>query len=250
MLGGGTYGATALAPHARLLADEFQVIRLQTLHITAAERLQPLPPEYSVTLESAAMARELDRLNVPSIDLFGWSYGGLIAFDFALHHADRVRTLSLFEPPVFWVVPREDFRPGSDMELVYELGNRIDPQRGPDDEQHRQFLEALGSPPIEAPPRDHPSRKEWDLRGLALRCLRAITDHTGAPERLQTFTPPVLMMIGVDTVPFHHRISTIMADTLPNADLVELPGTHIAPLTAREEFVTTIRNFIHRRAPR
>src|SRR5829696_5193180 len=61
MLGGGTFGAVAFAPHAKLLARDFRVIRLQTLNL---ERSQPqaLPPGYSVKLESAAMTTALDRL--------------------------------------------------------------------------------------------------------------------------------------------------------------------------------------------
>lgn len=85
MLGGGTYGAAGFAPHADILAPDFTVVRLQTLNIERAQMGQPLPAEYSLDLESAAMARALDALSLTGpVDIVGVSFGGLVALDFAL----------------------------------------------------------------------------------------------------------------------------------------------------------------------
>jgi hypothetical protein len=64
MLGGGTTGAAAFAPHARLLAKDFRVLRPQSLRIERCQSNQPLPPGYSIKVESAALARSLDRLGI------------------------------------------------------------------------------------------------------------------------------------------------------------------------------------------
>lgn len=105
MLGGGTLGAGEFAPHARVLATDFQVVRLQTLNIERAQKRQPLPPGYSIKVESSAMARSLDQLGLTTpLDVVGHSFGALVALDLALNHPDRIRTLVLDEPPAFWVV--------------------------------------------------------------------------------------------------------------------------------------------------
>src|SRR5688500_13180910 len=48
MLGGGTLGAGEFTAHARALAGEFRVVRLQTLNIDRAQTKQPLPAGYSL----------------------------------------------------------------------------------------------------------------------------------------------------------------------------------------------------------
>src|SRR5262249_42644237 len=134
MLGGGTFGAAAFVPHAKLLSPHFRVVRLQTLNVETAETQQPLPRNYSVKLESGAMANALDALGITApANVVGWSYGGLIALDFALDHPDRVRALALFEPPAYWVVTPEELRTSPDLKAIYELGTEFDQSNDPTD---------------------------------------------------------------------------------------------------------------------
>ena len=106
MLGGGTFGAAAFAAHAKILAKQFRVVRLQTLNVEKSQKKEQLPVGYSVKFESAAMARTLLSLGITTpADFVGQSFGALVALDFALDHPDLARTLALFEPPVFWAVP-------------------------------------------------------------------------------------------------------------------------------------------------
>src|SRR5262245_66557072 len=62
MLGGGTLGAAGFAPHARVLARDFRVIRLKTLNIERAQKQQQLPMGYSLKTEREAMARSQEQL--------------------------------------------------------------------------------------------------------------------------------------------------------------------------------------------
>ena len=45
------------------------------------------------------------------IVMVGWSYGAVIALDFALNHPKRVRSLVLFEPPSFWIAKEKKESP-------------------------------------------------------------------------------------------------------------------------------------------
>jgi pimeloyl-ACP methyl ester carboxylesterase len=245
LLGGGTYGARALAPHARELAGEFQAVRLQTLNVDRSSPPAPLPAEYSVRLESAAMTNALDRLGLSApLDVVGWSYGSLVALDFALNQPGRIRTLTLFEPPALWVVSLGERSAAADMRIVDELGSRLGPDSTPTDDEYRRFLEAVGNPPARLPLPEDVDYEGWAVRRAALRCLGAVSRHRDAVERLKAFRRPVLIMVGTDTVAFHRRISDLLAEALPLVERFELPGGHMAPITARGEFLDAVRRFV------
>ena len=247
MLGGGTPGAEEFAPHARVLASEFRVVRLQTLNVDRAERGQPLPTGYSLKLESAAMARALGELHLDGpIDIVGHSFGALVALDFALDHPDRVRTLVLAEPPAFWAVGREELMATPDMRAMVELSRELDPVRDPSDQQLVRFRCILGSCGMTAPAAAAPGRDDWMARRAALRGLSAVANHVDEASRLSAFQHPVLIVTGAATVSFHRRINDILAAALPRAERAELPGGHGAVATAQDAFVTALRAFLAR----
>jgi pimeloyl-ACP methyl ester carboxylesterase len=247
MLGGGTIGAAGFAPHAQLLAKDFRVVRLQTLNIERSQKKEPLPPKYSVKIESNAMARSLDRLGiVEPVDLVGHSFGALVALDFALDHPERIRTLVLAEPPAYWIVSPEELRSDPQMREIYELARSFGPTDEPTDEQLIRFLAALGRRDIQPAARGQEGWERWELSRRALRGLSAVPNHTDDPKRLGHFARPVLIVTGTDTVPFHRRINDILAMSLARVERVELAGGHGAPYTARDEFIAELRAFLSR----
>jgi pimeloyl-ACP methyl ester carboxylesterase len=251
MLGGGTLGAAAFAPHAKILATQFRVVRLQTLNVETSQQKAPLPPGYSVKLESGAMRRALDKLGISMpIDLVGQSFGALVGLDFALDHPHRVRTLVLFEPPAFWAVPPEELRNTPDMRRMYELVQGFVPEHEPTDEQYLGFLCGLGNCTAKPPAPGDANWDNWVMRRSALRGLSVIPAHQDSLERVRQFDRPVLIMTGANTVPFHRRINEILAQTFPLAERAELAGGHTTPVSAVEEFVTTLQAFLTRHRER
>jgi pimeloyl-ACP methyl ester carboxylesterase len=247
MLGGGTLGAGEFAGHARILAADFQVVRLQNLNIERALKRQPLPAGYSIKAESAAMVRSLDRLGLrQAVDVVGHSFGALVALDFALDHPDRVRTLILAEPPAFWVVPPDELLNTPEMRTMVELSRTLGPTIDPTDDQYVQFLAALGIRGVKPPAPTDPAWRTWVLRRSTLRGLSAVSDHTDKVGRLKKFRRPVLIVTGSRTVSFHRRIDDILAASLPLAERAELEGDHGAPARAKQEFVNTIKAFLAR----
>ncbi len=249
MLGGGTPGAAEFLPHAHALANQFRVIRLQTLNVDRAERHQPLPSRYSLKAESAAMTRALDQLGLHgALDIAGHSFGALVALDFALDHPDRVRTLVLAEPPAFWAVSHDELMATPAMRTMFELTRELDPARDPTDDQLVRFRCALGACGLAPPGAKEPGRDEWVARREALRGLSAVATHPDSLARVSAFPRPVLIVTGATTVSFHRRINDILASTFPRAERAELPGGHGAVATAQTEFIAMLRAFLARRA--
>lgn len=88
-------------PHAEALSASRRVTRLQLLNVELSLSEDSLPPTYSVEYEVAALGRTLDKLGIEQADFASWSYGAFIALSYALRHPDRVRSLTLIEPPAY-----------------------------------------------------------------------------------------------------------------------------------------------------
>ncbi len=101
---GGLTGWVSWAPHAKQLSADHKVVRVQLLSVDLGLQNKPLPEDYSVTLETDALMRALNKAGIAKADFVAWSYGAEIALDFALNHPDFVRTLTLIEPPAIWVM--------------------------------------------------------------------------------------------------------------------------------------------------
>ncbi len=246
MLGGGTVGAAEFAPHAHTLAEDHRVIRLETINVERAHTGEALPRGYSVRTESAAMARALDRLQIDApIDLVGHSFGALVALDYALDHPHRIHTLTLAEPPAFWIVPAAELRDSPQMKSMVELTRELRPDGVPTDDQLARFRCALGTCADPPSPNDA-ARPDWERRRAALRGLSTVAEHTDDSERLKTFRRPVLIMTGAQTVSFHRRIDDLLASYLPKAERVELPGGHSAPASAPDTFIAELEAFLLR----
>jgi pimeloyl-ACP methyl ester carboxylesterase len=247
MLGGGTLGAGEFAPHARLLGPRFRVVRLQTTNISTAEKRDALPAGYSVRYESEAMRRSLDQLGlgVP-LDVVGHSFGALVALDFALEHPGRIRTLTLAEPPAFWVVPLSERQSTPDMRTMEGLTRTLGPDVEPTDDQFARFQCALGRCGLTAPAPGDPAWADWAWRRSTLRGLSVVATHNDDVRRIRRFDRPVLIVTGSTTVAFHRRIDEILAGDFPHAERAELPGGHGATSTAPEEFVRMIEAFVAR----
>jgi pimeloyl-ACP methyl ester carboxylesterase len=246
MLGGGIYGAGMFAPHARELASRFDVIRVQTLNVQAAQRGAAMPADYSVAGECAALRQALDDLGVNGrVDVVGSSYGAVIALHFAMAYPERVRTVTLFEPPAFWVLQDSEFDRDPALREMRELTAKVTPAVTPSDQQLVRFRCLLGPCPPAIPGPADAARAEWDLGRASMRGLSAIAEHREDRSRLARL-PPVLVITGAQTVPFHRRINELLAKEIPGVETAQIPGGHGAPRTSQSAFLDELRAFLAR----
>jgi len=244
MLGGGTTGAAAFAPHAKELADDFHVVRLQTLNVECAHGMQPPPLDYSIKLEAQCMRRSIDRLGLNRpVDVIGHSLGALIALEYALNDPYAVRSLVLSEPPAFWVIPGCERDRNPDLWKMMAIVRRFEPSLEPTDEHLVAFMQGIGETNMEGKV-PKVSRDDWNARRRCLRGLSAVVEHVDDVSRLARFPRPVLLVQGAGTALFHQRINERLAFHLPCSQSLLLPGGHSSVLTARKEFLTALRSFL------
>src|SRR5438105_13197934 len=64
-----------------------------------------IPPDHSAIIEARDLAALLDALKLERVHMVGYSYGALTALFFATEHPERVRSLTLAEPPILRWLP-------------------------------------------------------------------------------------------------------------------------------------------------
>lgn len=235
------------APHARKLSGRFDVIRAETLNVQTAKIKAPMPSDYAITDEAMALNQTLYAIGVTGqVDLVGSSFGAVVALHFATTYPDRVRTLTLFEPPAFWILSEAEYDRDPALREMRELTSDMTTSAAPSDEQLYRFRCLLGSCPPEIPNHSDLARAEWDASRFAMRGLAALTAHNEDRARLAQLDRPVLLLTGTQTVPFHRRINELLARAIPAVETAELPGGHSAPRTSPNAFNERLCEFLLR----
>jgi pimeloyl-ACP methyl ester carboxylesterase len=243
LLAGGRWDMKSFDAPAMALASAYKVIRMEHFNVQFATEGLTLPTDYSVKTESEAIGLTLDSLGIiePAI-LIGWSFGALIALDFALNHPSRVRQLILYEPPAFWVARAKGESPAW-MEEMIELTKAFTPDAEITEKQYARFRCILSQCDTVQIMKD-PQWSTWIKQKDRLRGLSAVANHTDSLHRLNSFKKPVLILTGEGTVEFHRHINQLLASEFRFAAVKEIPGGHAAPQAAVEEFIIAIKQFI------
>jgi pimeloyl-ACP methyl ester carboxylesterase len=241
LIGGGLTGWASWQPHAERLAATRDVARLQLLSVQYGLENRPLPDGYSVRTESRALAAALDELGwTQPLDLVAWSYGAAITLDFALNHPERVRTLTMIEPPALWVLP-DHGRALPDVQELAALLPDVEEDVGID--ALERFLHTAALVPPGTAPESLPQWESWVRHRRSLRNGDAVFRHDDDAARLRAFTAPVLLVTGHGTSTFLRAVTDTLATTLPNARTLELPGGHAPQLVAPDEFLARLAEF-------
>ena len=238
LVGGGLTGWASWEPHQQRLAAYRDVARLQLLSVQYGLEDRELPRDYSVKMENQALAAALDALGwTEPIDLVAWSFGALISLDFALDNPQRIRTLALIEPPALWLIPRDD----PDIQRLSRMFRSL---KGEITEaQLERWANAVGLVPPGAVAQDLPHWSRWVEHRRSLRNCSAPLDHNDEPARLDGFDRPVLLVTGTGTPSWMRRITDTLAERLPYARVIELPGGHAPQLVSMESFLEELAAF-------
>ena len=224
--------------HAERLAQRWRVIGITPLITALAAQGRPRPDDWEIPMETRALAEALDGAGVGMAHLVGWSLGGSIALGLAMAHPERVATLTLIEPQARWLLRRlgwetEQQQAESARMRVYETAEITE-------ELLADFLRMAG---VIAPGEDPREGRAWPLawaNRLALGGVWRVTSYDDDPARLQRLTMPVLLVRGRDSTPIDRGVVGVLAEQLPHAVSLELPGNHSSHMTSREAFLDAL----------
>jgi pimeloyl-ACP methyl ester carboxylesterase len=242
LLPGALTGWLSWQPHAEVLAEAWRVIRMQPLCVALGLTGDPLPAGYSLDLELAAFEETLDTLALPPFDLAGWSYGGAIALSYAIHHPERVRSLTLIEPVAYWAL-REQNR------MARELHNEESFMRTlatPTISQTQlvRFARFVGLAPDDVDPRTMPSWPVWLAHRQSLRIGDTPLHYTDSLDRVRAFDKPVLLIKGAGSKRLLHGIIDVLAGAFPQARTITLPQGHMPHVVSMGLFMARFTRFL------
>ena len=240
LVGGGLTGWASWEPFVETFESKGrQVIRLQLLSVQYGLENRILPQDYSIKMESRALKATLDSLgqNGP-LDVIAWSFGGLTSLDFALDHPDRIRTLTLIEPPAFWILREQGKLDATMQKISWSRDTTVT------EDMLGEFLEFAGLMKPGTAPAEHPQWVKWLPFRQSLRNTSAVFDHRDDLDRLRLFSKPVLLVKGTGSSPNLHEIIHALHSLLPNSRLVEFPEGHAPHIVSRDQFLLEWDRFV------
>jgi pimeloyl-ACP methyl ester carboxylesterase len=246
---GGLTGWVSWIPHAERLSATRRTIRVQPIHNELGSAGQPGDPSYTAETERESLRLTLEELDIDAADFAGWSGRGRALIEFALAHPARVRTLTLVEPAAYWVLEQLG-EAGGEVERLNEFMHGL-AGREVSEADLSEFVELAGFVTSAAEARAHPNWERWLPHRMALSWSFEALDHPDrAVEDLATLDSPVLLVKGTATAEWLRRVVDVLAERLPNATAVELPGDHACHIQSIDAFIEALERHLSRRRHR
>lgn len=232
---GGLSGWLSWIPHAERLSTGRTVVRIQLRSVELAEAGRSFPADYGTLTEREALRATVDELGLDGFDLAGWSYGGHVALAFALEYPERVRTLTVIEPPAVWVL-RETGHAAEALARS-EAFDRSTAGREITLDDLKGFLVRAG---FGQPGDDFESLPGWPVwvrNRQVLSVNGTLYDYADSLDRLRALEMPVLAVKGTETTKDLAVIVDDLAASAPRGRLLELPGGHACHLQNLDRFL-------------
>lgn len=242
---GGLTGWVSWIPHQERLVDRHRVIRVQPIHNELGSKGVPGDPGYTAQIERESLRLTLDALDLERPHLAGWSGGGLALIAFAIEYPHRVRSLTLVEPAVYWILARL----GERLDEVEESNGLVHGLFGREvsEDELATFLRLGGLAEHDGDVRSHPNWGRWAQHRTTLSWLSPLLDH---PELtigdLSRITAPVLVTKGTASTALDRRLVDVLGERLPNARVSEFEGDHAHHIQQIDAFLATLEAHLAR----
>jgi pimeloyl-ACP methyl ester carboxylesterase len=229
---------------ADLLQDRFRVIAVDGYDAGKSPpwpSSEPLRLEDEVRLLAPVLQRAGDRFH-----LVGHSYGGAVAVKAALMFPQRVASMVVYEPTMFWLLAGADpLR--SPVQGIWraasEGADAVD--RGDNAAGARRFIDFwMGSGSFDAMP---PARQAAVASSVSKvrRWRDTLTQETTPLSALAALAMPVLCMYGEDSPESSLSVVRVLRETLPNVTMAPQAAMgHMGPITHPERVNTQIAQFL------
>ncbi len=239
---GGLSGWTSWIPFVERLASQRLVVRVQLRSVELAEAGIPFSPGYGTLTELEALRATVDELGIERFDLVGWSYGGHVALAFALDYPERVRSLTVIEPPAVWISRGTGHAP--DILARHETFDRSMAGKAITIDDLKAFLVRAGFGQPGDDFESLPSWPAWVTNRQVVSTNGTIWDYPGSFDRLRRLPAPVLAVRGTDTTDDFIAIVDDLVAMVPQASLLELPGGHACHIQNMDRFLEALNDHL------
>lgn len=221
------------------LMDSFVGKRVVTFDVPGVGGSPPPSMPYRFMQIASLAARFLDRLGIDTVDVFGVSWGGALAQQFAYNYPERTRSMVLAATSAGVVMV-----PGS----LNILGKMLTPRRYSDPEYMAQIGPEIYGGLLrenqELLAEHMEAMTHSSIQGYFFQ-LAAISGWTSWPW-LPRLKLPVLVLMGTDDPIVPLVNGKILCRRLPNAELVEIDCGHLFVVTLPEETARHMQVFFDR----
>jgi len=226
---GGGSSALLWADAVEELARLGRVIAYDRRGCTRSERPEPYE-RTSVAEQADDAAALLDALAAAPAVVIGRSYGGTVATDLALRHADRVRALVVLEGDA----PRELAPATAEWaDAVVDRLNEVAARAGVDAVAEALIDEVAGEGAWPSFPEEF--RRILTQNGAAILAeMRGVWWLQADAAALATIDQPTLLVVATDSPPGLREPCEALAGALPNARIARVGGGHIIDPAAPE----------------
>jgi pimeloyl-ACP methyl ester carboxylesterase len=238
---GGLTGWASWEPFVKLFSDKRTVIRVQLLGVQFGLENRPLPQDYSVKTESGALAATLDSLGYTMpVDVVAWSFGAFTSLDYALDHPNRIRTLTLIEPPAMWALRATEKWDDE----AQQNANFFETFHGDiTEDMLAEFLKHAGLLQPGQSASELPQWNYWVPFRRSLRINPSVVSFRDDVKRLKHFRSPVLLVKGTGSAPFLHHIIDVLSENMPHSRVIEFPGGHAPHIVSKDKFIPELEKF-------
>jgi len=161
----------------------------------------------------------MDHLDIDKFDLVGWSDGGIIGLELAIHHPERLKK-------------------------VVAYGANFDPTGVRLDINENTYWNAFVERASEDYQRLSPHPERWDEFLGNISNMWA-TEPNYTEEQLRSITTPFLILDGAKEEAIDLNQTKLMALLVPGAELVIMPDTgHFAAFEQPEEFARIVLDYL------
>lgn len=210
----------------RLLRDYWgksERVTFQLLGNRWAFEGQDAVESYSVRKEALAIKASLEKAQISTpFDAVAHSAGGCFALDFALRNPSSMRTLTLIEPSLAWVLRGAG---ALDAELRAYIERRMRHYNaGITERQYARFIQETANKRVDL--RSSPYWPDVCAYRENMKFRPAIYRHRDRVARLKDIQIPVLLVRGRHSDRFHCRTIEILESLIPSSRVVVMPGGH------------------------
>lgn len=229
---------------ARLLSDNYRVITIDLLGYGKSP-MPASPEKYDLEQESQHILSTLTEVeNLDSYHVIGHSYGGAVGLYHSFSNQQQIKSLTLYEPMSFHLLPHEHPLLVESYEMVDDIKEDI--RTGNSVRGAKKFID------LWLPTGTFKGISEQEKEILSEGVKKMVHDFRSAAtvplgtEDYQLLETPTCLLAGKSSPPYSLCIADVVASCLPNVEAHTVEGGHLGLFTHPHETNPVICDFLKR----